>query len=293
MSLSLSIAYVCNVLCHCHCLCVTCRYGLDDEALELIEPPDELWPSMRYGHSAVVYEVMCVCACAACVYVRVCMCVCVRVCVCVHACMCVHARVCVCMHAHVCVCMCLCVCVCACVRVCVCMCLCVCVCVYVCVCVCACVRACVCVRVCVCVCMCMHWCYTPYDITQDMMIVFGGVLVPSERFTAELWTYSFLDGTWDVQNPSTTPSNSTNTNMTSPYNATIVDYDDSDLLDGYDVSKEDVVNGSNDTGLLPLPVRGHTAHVIGDKMLVFFGVVRASISQPSLIQQLDLGEWQS
>ena len=124
------------------------------------------------------------------------------------------------------------------------------------------------------------------------MIVFGGVLVPSERFTAELWTYSFLDGTWDIQNPSTPPANYSSINMTSPYNATTIDNDDIDFLDGYDVSKEDMVNSSNGTELLPLPVRGHTAHVIGDKMLVFFGVVRASNSQPSLIQQLDLSEWQ-
>ena len=67
---------VCNVLCHCHWLCVVCRYGLDEEALELIEP-QELWPSLRYGHSAVVYEVTGVC-----VRVRVRACVCVCVCVC-------------------------------------------------------------------------------------------------------------------------------------------------------------------------------------------------------------------
>ena len=57
------------------------------------------------------------------------------------------------------------------------------------------------------------------------MIVFSGVLVPSERFTAELWTYNFLDGTWDVQNPSTLPNNS---NITLPYNTSS---DDDTTLD--------------------------------------------------------------
>ena len=130
------------------------------------------------------------------------------------------------------------------------------------------------------------------------MIVFGGVLVPSERFTRELWTYYFLDGTWDVTTwqPSTnfTDSNFTSSQNASSNNMTIdYDYQDVDNLDGYDVSQEEMYNISNSSindGMLPLPVRGHTAHVIGDKMLVFFGIVRASGSQPSLIQELDLGK---
>ena len=130
------------------------------------------------------------------------------------------------------------------------------------------------------------------------MIIFGGVLVPSERFTTELWTYYFLDGTWDVTTwqPSinytysnfTSPQNASSNNMTIDY-----DYQDVDNLDGYDVSQEDMYNISNNSisdGMLPLPVRGHTAHVIGDKMLVFFGIIRASNSQLSLIQELDLGK---
>ena len=71
------------------------------------------------------------------------------------------------------------------------------------------------------------------------------------------------------------------------------DYQDIDNLDGYDVSQEEIYNSSNSSisdGMLPLPVRGHTSHIIGDKMLVFFGIVRASDSQPSLIQELDLGK---
>ena len=133
------------------------------------------------------------------------------------------------------------------------------------------------------------------------MIIFGGILVPSERFTTELWTYNFLDGIWDVTTwrPSTSPSNYTNNNFTSSQNASsnnmTIDYDyqDIDNLDGYDVSQEEIYNSSNSSisdGMLPLPVRGHTSHVIGDKMLVFFGIIRASDSQPSLIQELDLGK---
>ena len=134
------------------------------------------------------------------------------------------------------------------------------------------------------------------------MIIFGGVLVPLEHFTTDLWTYNFLDGKWDVETwrPPTPPTNYTNTNFTSSQNASsnnmTIDYDyqDIDNLDGYDVSQEEMYNSSNNSisdGMLPLPVRGHTAHIIGDKMLVFFGIVRASDSQPSLIQELDLGKY--
>lgn len=127
-------------------------------------------------------------------------------------------------------------------------------------------------------------------VYEDTMMVFGGVLVPSERFTAELWTYSFLDGTWSVQNPSTPSATYNETSFTSSQNGSsdniTTDYDNYEL-DGFDVPEEGD-SSNNGSGLLPLPVRGHTAHVIGDKMLVFFGVVRASESLPSLIQQLDL-----
>ena len=120
------------------------------------------------------------------------------------------------------------------------------------------------------------------------MIVFGGVLVPSERFTTELLTYFFLDNIWEVSNSSgdyndTIPTSSLNTscdNMSADY-------------DGYDVLMKEMCNSSASSDVvLPLPVRGHTAHVIGNKMLVFFGLVRASDSQPGLLQELDLGKKQ-
>ena len=56
-----------------------CRYGLDlEEDWELIEPQEwEWWPSARYDHSAVVYEVSIVCMClyfiglSVCVYLQI------------------------------------------------------------------------------------------------------------------------------------------------------------------------------------------------------------------------------
>ena len=118
------------------------------------------------------------------------------------------------------------------------------------------------------------------------MIVFGGVLVPSERFTTELWTYYFLDNVWEVSNSSGdyNDTNSTSSQNTSCDNMS-VDYD------GYDVSMEEMCNSSSRSdGILPLPVRGHTAHIIDNKMLVFFGLVPASNSLPGLVQELDLGK---
>ena len=56
---SLCVTVVCHFMCN---VCqrvwfVTYRCGLDLE--QVWEPivPQELWPSARYGHSAVVYEV--------------------------------------------------------------------------------------------------------------------------------------------------------------------------------------------------------------------------------------------
>ena len=71
--------YTC--VCVCMCQCVVYRYGLDERVWELIEPQD-LWPSIRYSHSAVVYEV-CVSVHPS-VHLSVCVCsmsVCVSVCV--------------------------------------------------------------------------------------------------------------------------------------------------------------------------------------------------------------------
>jgi len=116
---------------------------------------------------------------------------------------------------------------------------------------------------------------------QDTMIVFGGLLVPSETFTDLLWTYNFTSGLWEVM-PTAQGNDSLSLNFTTTQNVSM-EFNDTEF---------DYANDTNDTvpWELPLPVRGHTAHIIGNKMIIFFGLAYAADLFPSALQQLDLGE---
>ena len=118
-------------------------------------------------------------------------------------------------------------------------------------------------------------------------MIFGGVLVPSEHFSAELWTYNFSGGNWDITTwhlPADYTSDVDDDNATQSQNAsgngTTTDHD----------SQIDKLEEMYNNSMLPFATRGHTAHIIGTKMLVFFGIIHASESQPSLTQELNLGK---
>ena len=116
------------------------------------------------------------------------------------------------------------------------------------------------------------------------MIVFGGLLVPSETFTDSLWIYNFTSELWEVT-PAAQGNESLSLNFTTTQNVSM-EFNDTEF---------DYASGDNDTNdtvpwELPLPVRGHTAHVIGNKMIIFFGLSYAAELFPSDLQQLDLGE---
>jgi len=115
------------------------------------------------------------------------------------------------------------------------------------------------------------------------MIVFGGLLVPSEMFTDSLWTYNFTSGLWEVM-PTAQGNDSLSVNYTTTLNVSM-EFNDTDT-NGDNVTTSDAVPWR-----LPLPVRGHTAHIIGNKMIVFFGLAYAAELFPSALQQLDLGEY--
>ena len=113
------------------------------------------------------------------------------------------------------------------------------------------------------------------------MVVFGGLLIPSETFTDLLWTYDFSSGLWELI-PTARGNNS--------FSITTVSME---FNNDTEFSGDNDTSDSNDTipWGLPLPVRGHTAHVIGNKMVVFFGLAYAAELFPSAIQELDLGKY--
>jgi len=123
---------------------------------------------------------------------------------------------------------------------------------------------------------------------QDIMIVFGGLLVPSETFTDLLWSYNFTSDLWEVVSSSQGNNSISNNFTTSPDIS--MELNDTD----YDYASGDNNNTNNTEDIaawgLPLPVRGHTAHVIGNKMVVIFGLAYTAELFPTAIQQLDLGE---
>ena len=49
----------------------------------------------------------------------------------------------------------------------------------------------------------------------------------------------------------------------------------------------------NTETLLPLPVRSHTAHVVGSKMIVLFGVSSSAETLISYVQEYDFGKLES
>lgn len=99
------------------------------------------------------------------------------------------------------------------------------------------------------------------------MYVFGGSLYPTETITAELWKLDLTTLQWTPlfnQSSSPPPDNSS-----SPFPSTPV----------YPAPLEP-----------PVPVRGHTAHVVGSKMLVLLGYSSAEEPFPSYVQEYDFGE---
>lgn len=87
------------------------------------------------------------------------------------------------------------------------------------------------------------------------MYVFGGALTPSEVIVSELWQLNLVSLQW-------TPL--------------------------FNMSED---NSSAEPALaLPIAVRGHTAHVVGSKMVVLFGISPERVIFPAYVQEYDFGE---
>lgn len=99
-----------------------------------------------------------------------------------------------------------------------------------------------------------------YPLTfQGSMYVFGGSLYPSEVISSELWVLDLTSLQW-------TPL--------------------------FNESTPDLDNSSVPVLQLPVPVRGHTAHVMGSKMLLLFGLSSGGEEFPAYVQEYEFGEQQ-
>ena len=121
------------------------------------------------------------------------------------------------------------------------------------------------------------------------MYVFGGSLLPSEEITNELWALDLPTLTWTSLAPPTPATPTTLPNNTLNVTATNISSEGGEA--GSLVMVEVVNEGANEGGLLlPVPVRSHTAHVVGDRMVVVFGLSsEGSNSMLDFVQEYDFG----
>ena len=119
----------------------------------------------------------------------------------------------------------------------------------------------------------------PSLFIQDTMYVFGGSKLPQETITNELWAFNLTNRTWtnlsedrEGEIPMNNSSNST---------GTVVDMGSGPLV---------AMGTTNQMDYLPLAVRGHTAHVVGSKMVVLFGQAKSEQRLVAFVQEYNLGE---
>ena len=106
------------------------------------------------------------------------------------------------------------------------------------------------------------------------MYVFGGAKYPSEEIVDELWALDLHSRVW-------TPIFNRHPVITEP--------DNTSMLDSGNILSM-VAFQSNKEGLLPLPVRSHTAHVVGSVMIVLFGLSSRTKTSISYVQEYNYGE---
>lgn len=106
------------------------------------------------------------------------------------------------------------------------------------------------------------------------MYVFGGAKLQSEEIVNELWALDLQTQVW-----------------TPLFNqeALSTDRDNDTLMEVGDVTSSVSIerNGEN---FLPLPVRSHTAHVVGSKMVVLFGISSGAETLISYVQEYDFSK---
>lgn len=113
---------------------------------------------------------------------------------------------------------------------------------------------------------------------QDTLYVFGGAKWPSEEIVNELWALDIHTRIW-------TPLFNLDPLTNKQDNSTMVDGDDVISMMSFQPNKYK-------KNILPLSVRSHTAHLVGSKMIVLFGLSSGTETFISYIQEYDLGELQ-
>ena len=109
------------------------------------------------------------------------------------------------------------------------------------------------------------------------MYVFGGAKWPSEEIVNELWALNFNTQLW------------TSLSYFHPLSLehdSILTEGDVDIIQN--VSKMSFQ--PNTKTRLPLPVRSHTAHVTGSKMIILFGLSSGTETLISYVQEYDFGK---
>ena len=106
------------------------------------------------------------------------------------------------------------------------------------------------------------------------MYVFGGAKLPSEEIVNELWALDLQTQVW-------TPL--------FHHHALSTEHDNVTLMEIGDVPSSISIESSEEN-LLPLSVRSHTAHVVGSKMIVLFGVSSGAETLISYVQEYDFSE---
>ena len=112
--------------------------------------------------------------------------------------------------------------------------------------------------------------------------MFGGAKTPQEEITNELWSFDLRNLVWTCLLDDTgTPSNDTTNATTS-------------LVQGGGSTSVSMATGragrSAGGDYLPMPVRSHTAHIVGSKMVVLFGYSNREDVFISYVQEYDIGK---
>jgi len=120
-------------------------------------------------------------------------------------------------------------------------------------------------------------------VYNDTLYVFGGAKTPQEEITDELWALDLRTLTWVCLFNGTDMDDLSN-NMTSL---------NQEGGGGTSISMVTRASQDGDDGYLPMPVRSHTAHVVGSRMVVLFGYSSREDIFISYVQEYDFetGRW--
>lgn len=110
--------------------------------------------------------------------------------------------------------------------------------------------------------------------------MFGGAKTPQEEITDELWALDLRTLTW-VCLFNGTDMDDLSSNMTSL---------NQEGGGGTSISMVTRASQDGDDGYLPMPVRSHTAHVVGSRMVVLFGYSSREDVFISYVQEYDFGK---